>query len=131
MCARPRLCKRSLDIANIFWLLRTNKRNTPLARSLRKLAREKLKTQYPDLTDQDRHEIMVVWSRTDCILYKSDALNKINVYNSQGFKNPKELFRRKFDLNGKDLGIREVDTSQMTLDLDFTTSKLKVLIELE
>lgn len=124
MCARPRLSDRNLDIASIFWFIRTNKRNTPVTRSLRKLAREKLLTEYPSLTEQDRHEIMVVWSRSDCHLYKSPSLAKISHANQYGIKCPKGLYRHKFDKNGNNLTIVKLDDRQLKLDLDFRASKM-------
>lgn len=114
---RPRLSNANLSLSVVFFKLRTCQKNTPLYHSLMRLARTKIKNEHPDLTDQERHEIICVWSRSDCQLYKSPALEKILKIESSGVKNPVALYRQKFDQDGKSLKEPKIDHRQMKLSL--------------
>lgn len=100
--SRPRLAPADAPLNLCFWQLRVLPKYSPLWRSYQRLARAKLRTQHPELTDAERHEIMCVWSRRDCHLFKSPALNKLLGSKAEtGYRVARSLFRRGFTASGK------------------------------
>lgn len=100
--SRPRLAPAYAPVNLCFWQLRVLPKGSPLWRSYQRLARAKLRTNHPELTDAERHEIMCVWSRRDCHLYQSPALNKFLGSKAEtGFLVARSLFRRGFTTSGK------------------------------
>ena len=100
--SRPRLAPAAAPLPLCFWQLRVLPKYSPLWRSYQRLARAKLRTEHPDLTDAERHEIMVVWSRRDCHLYRSPALNKLLGSKTEtGHCVARSLYRRGFSASGR------------------------------
>lgn len=100
--SRPRLAPATAPLNLCFWQLRVLPKYSPLWRSYQRLARQKLRTEHPELSDAERHEIMCVWSRRDCHLYVSPALNKIlGCKNETGHRVARTLFRRGFTASGR------------------------------
>lgn len=100
--SRPRLAPADAPVNLCFWQLRVLPKGSPLWRSYQRLARSRLRTEHPELTDSERHEIMCVWSRRDCHLFKSPALNKLLGTKAEtGFRVARSLFRRGFTTSGK------------------------------
>ena len=100
--SRPRLAPAAAPLPLCFWQLRVLPKYSPLWRSYQRLARAKLRAEHPDLTDAERHEIMCVWSRRDCHLYRSPALNKLlGCKTETGHRVARSLFRRGFTALGR------------------------------